>query len=118
MLGGLDEIALQQAIVLVPGAMEKIQQAFQQAHDVAEKGEAYKNPLDQGEIIIPHGGGPFRFVPYDDFMGRQEEAHKGKQKLAQEADSNEAFPRTELTFYLSDIMPLPDLNKDIEIAPQ
>jgi hypothetical protein len=118
MLGGPDEIALQQAIVPARGAMEKIQMAFQQAHEAAEKGKTYRNPLDQGEIIISHGGGPFSFIPYDDITGCHEEAHKGKQELVQEADSNEDFPRTELTFDLSDIMSLPDLNKDIETAPQ
>jgi hypothetical protein len=117
MLGGPDEILPQHAVVPVAGTLEKVQQAFKRAQDAVDRGEPYQNPLDDGEIILPQGGGPFWFVPGPQIMGQPASGGKGKEIVAQEAVQVENFPRADLTFDLSDLLPLPDLNEDIMRQP-
>jgi hypothetical protein len=106
----------QHAVVPVAGTLEKVQQAFKTAQEAVDRGGLYHNPLDDGEIILPKNGGPFWFVPGPKIMG-QADGGKGKEKLAQEPVQAEAFPRADMTFDLSDLLPLPDLNKETTNLP-
>jgi hypothetical protein len=100
----------------VAGTLEKVQLAFKTAQAAVDRGDLYHNPLDDGEIILPQNGGPFWFVPGPKIMGQAADG-KGKEKMAQAPVQAVAFPRTDLTFDLSDLLPLPDLNVDTASPP-
>jgi hypothetical protein len=116
MLGGPEEIMPQHAVVPVAGTLEKVQQTFKMAQAAVDRGELYHNPLDDGDIILPQNGGHFWFVPGPKIMGQAADG-KGKEKMAQEPVQAAAFPRTDLTFDLTDLLPLPDLNVDTASPP-
>jgi hypothetical protein len=89
------------------GCLEKVQRAFREASEATDQGEPYRNPLDDGGIIILSGGGPFRFIPGPGIL--EGEAQQHQPVAAQARDQNAMFPRADLTFELSDLLPLPEL---------
>jgi hypothetical protein len=126
MLGGPEEILPQHAVVPIPGTLEKVQQAFLKVQDAVDRGEQCQNPLDDGDIIIPPGGGPFIFVPGPEILSlpvdegraraRIDQSQLQKKKPIARAET-EAFPQADLTFDLSDLVTLPDMNEDITQPP-
>jgi hypothetical protein len=125
MLGGPDEILPPNAIVPLNGTAELVRQAFERAREAVDRGEPYRNPLEDGEIVIPPHGGPFGFIPGPHIMGQAVEVGQaveaGQGEQLQHPSQNvvqiEAFPRNDLTFDLSDLMALPDLNEGIADLP-
>jgi hypothetical protein len=93
--------------------------------DAVDRGEQCQNPLDDGDIIIPPGGGPFIFVPGPEILGLPVDAGRAKARIDQSqlmkkkpiARAEPAFPRADMTFDLSDLVTLPDMNEDITHAP-
>jgi hypothetical protein len=69
--------------------------------------------------MIPPSGGPFGFIPGPQIMGHPACSGKGKEKSQPDKKEiqNEAFPCVDLTFDLSDLMALPDLNEGINDLP-
>jgi hypothetical protein len=119
MLGGPDEILPPNAIVPLNGTADLVRQAFERARQAVDTGEPYRNPLEDEEIMIPPDGGPFGFIPGPHIMGQPVGAGQGEQQQQpnQNDIQNEAFPRADLTFDLSDLMALPDLNEGITDLP-
>jgi hypothetical protein len=119
MLGSPDEILPPNAIVPLNGTAELVRQAFERARQAVDRGEPYRNPLEDGEIVIPPHGGPFGFIPGPQIMGQAVEAAQGEQQQhpSQNVIQIEAFPRNDLTFDLSDLMALPDLIEGIADLP-
>jgi hypothetical protein len=120
MLGGPDEILPPNAIVPLNGTAEMVRQAFERAKQAVDRREPYRNSLEDGEIVIRPDGGPFGFIPGPHIMGQPVEAGQGEQQQPSQNDiQNEAFPCADLTFDLSDLMALPDLNDGIiDLPPQ
>jgi hypothetical protein len=124
-LGGPEEILPQHAVVPIPGTLEKVQQAFLKVQDAVDRGEQCRNPLDDGDIIIPPGGGPFIFVPGPEILGLPVDEGRARARIDQSqlqrkepiARAEPAFPRADLTFDLSDLVTLPDMNEAIVQLP-
>jgi hypothetical protein len=124
-LGGPEEILPQHAVVPIPGTLEKVQLAFLKVQDAVDRGEQCRNPLDDGDIIIPPGGGPFIFVPGPEILGLPVDEGRARARIDQSqlqkkkpiARAEPAFPRADLTFDLSDLVTLPDMNEAVAQLP-
>jgi hypothetical protein len=119
MLDGPDEILPQHAVVPIAGTMDKIQKASMQAQDAVDRGEQSHNPLDDGDIIIPPAGSSFIFVPGPVTMGQPADPERARSRIDQSqlmprrSPRVQPFPHADLTFDLSDLVELPDINENI-----